>query len=63
LGWGSPAGYGDLGYWEVDALSGGAFEHRLLFSTGIELAVVFRGSRLQRANHAEPDAAPDRRNM
>src|SRR5579859_8227004 len=26
-----PAGYGDLGYWEVDVLQSGAFEHRLLF--------------------------------
>jgi hypothetical protein len=49
VGLGGPAGYGDLGYWEVDMLPGGAFEHRLLFSTGIEFAVVFRGFRLQRA--------------
>lgn len=59
VGLGGPAGYGDLGYCEVDALPGGAFEHRLLFSTGIELAVVFRGFRLQRAAHAGPDAAPN----
>jgi hypothetical protein len=38
-----PAGYGDLGYWEVDVLQSGLFEHRLLFSTGIELVVEFRG--------------------
>src|SRR5262249_13526153 len=37
VGLGGPAGYGDLGYWEVDALPGEALEHRLLFSTGIEL--------------------------
>lgn len=49
VGLGGPAGYGDLGYCEVDALPGGTFEHRLLFSTGIEMAVVFRGFRLQRA--------------
>ncbi len=42
-----PAGYGDLGYDEVAVLPGGAFEHRLLFSTGIELVVVFRAFRLQ----------------
>jgi hypothetical protein len=42
------AGYGDLGYWEVDVLPSGTFEHRLLFSTGIELLVVFRGFGLQR---------------
>jgi hypothetical protein len=44
-----PAGYGDLGYSEVDVLPAGAFEHRLLFSTGIEMIVVFRDFRLQRA--------------
>ena len=61
-----PSGYGDLGYCEVDILPGGAFEHRLLFSTGIELAVIFRGFRLQssygrdcpahsrRAGHGKP---------
>lgn len=35
-----PAGYGDLGYWEADLAEGG-FEHRFLFSTGIELEIVF----------------------
>ena len=47
-----PAGYGDLGCCEVDALPSGAFEHRMLFSTGIELAVVLRGFRLERARRA-----------
>ncbi len=47
-----PSGYGDLGYCEVDVLPGGLFEHRLLFSSGIELAVVFCGFQLQRAKHA-----------
>jgi len=55
-----PAGYGDLGYCEVDVLPGGAFEHRLLFSTGIELVVVFRGFRLQRIKPAERTAEADR---
>ena len=59
VGLGGPAGYGDLGYCEVEALPDGRFEHRLLFSTGIELAVVFRGFRLQRSKHAEPGALPD----
>ena len=59
VGLGGPTGYGDLGYCEVDALPGEVLEHRLLFSTGIELAVVFRGFRLQRAKHAEPGAAAD----
>lgn len=49
IGLGGPAGYGDLGYCEVDVLPGGTIEHRLLFSTGIELAIVFRGFRLQRS--------------
>ncbi len=44
-----PFGFGDLGYCEVDVLPGGAFEHRLLFSSGIELTVVFRDFRLRRA--------------
>ena len=48
VGLGGPAGYGDLGYCEIDALPSGAFEHRLLFSTGIELAVAFQGFRLDR---------------
>jgi hypothetical protein len=49
VGWNGPAGYGDLGYSEVDVLPAGAFEHRLLFSTGIELVVVFRDFSLQSA--------------
>lgn len=43
-----PSGYGDLGYYEIDVLPGGTFEHRLLFSSGIELTVVFRGFELLR---------------
>jgi hypothetical protein len=30
-------------------MTGGLFEHRLLFSSGIELAVAFRAFRLQSA--------------
>lgn len=37
-----PAGYGDLGADELEEMGGGLFEHRLLFSSGIELAVGFR---------------------
>jgi hypothetical protein len=48
IGLRGPAGYGDLGYYEVEALPSGAFEHHLLFSTGIELVVVFRGFQLER---------------
>ncbi len=39
---GGPGGYGDLGYDEVDVGEDGLFEHRLLFSTGIELGFRFR---------------------
>lgn len=37
-----PAGYGDLGYDELDVIGAGLFEHRMLFSTSIELHVRFR---------------------
>jgi hypothetical protein len=43
-----PHGYGDFGYDEVDVLPGGSFEHRMLFSSGIELRVVFAGLQLRR---------------
>ncbi|MBS0265817.1 MAG: hypothetical protein JSS02_28055 [Planctomycetes bacterium] len=42
------AGYGDLGYDEVDILLSGAFVHRMLFSSGIEMAVTFREFELLR---------------
>jgi hypothetical protein len=37
-----PHGFGDLGYWEFEPLAEGLLEHRMLFSTGIELHVRFR---------------------
>ena len=37
-----PAGYGDLGYDELDVIEPRLFEHRMLFSTSIELHVRFR---------------------
>jgi hypothetical protein len=43
-----PHGYGDFGYDEVDVLPNGTFEHRMLFSSGIELRVVFVGFELRR---------------
>ena len=55
----SAGSYGDLGYDEVDLLPTGAFVHRMLFSSGIELVVVFRRFELLRSNTAEPCAAPD----
>lgn len=48
VGLGGPYGYGDFGYDEVDVLPNGAFEHRMLFSSGIELRVVFAGFELRR---------------
>ncbi len=36
-----PWGYGDLGFDEIEVLDDGLFEHRILFSTGIELQVRF----------------------
>lgn len=52
--------YGDLGYDEVDLSPTGALVHRMLFSSGIELAVVFRRFEVLRGTAAEPGAAPDR---
>lgn len=37
-----PHGFGDLGYTEEDIVEDGTLEHRLLFSTGIELQIRFR---------------------
>jgi len=36
-------GYGDIGCDEWDVTHGGLFQHRILFSTGIELSVTFAG--------------------
>ncbi|PQO27113.1 DUF4085 family protein [Blastopirellula marina] len=41
LGLPGPFGYGDLGYDEPYVLAGGRFEHRILFSSGIELRIRF----------------------
>ena len=41
VGLGGPHGYGDHGYDEIEVLQPGAYEHRMLFSTGIELVVRF----------------------
>lgn len=38
-----PFGFGDLGYDEFHVLGPGAIEHRLLFSSGVEVAIVFSG--------------------
>jgi hypothetical protein len=40
-GLGGPHGYGDLGYDEVEVIEPNVYEHRMLFSSGIELHVRF----------------------
>lgn len=40
-----PAGLGHLGYDEFELLEPGTFEHRLLFSTGVEILIRFRAFR------------------
>lgn len=40
-GLGGPHGYGDLGYDEIEVISAGLFEQRILFSSGIELQIRF----------------------
>jgi hypothetical protein len=47
---GGPGGFGDLGYDEFDLLEDDKIEHRMLFSTGIELSVAFSDFRF--AYHA-----------
>ncbi len=42
---GGPIGYGDLGYDEFEILPGGHTEHRILFSSGIEVELRFRDFR------------------
>jgi hypothetical protein len=37
-----PAGLGHLGYDEFEPLDSGALEHRLLFSSGVEILIRFR---------------------
>lgn len=36
-----PAGYGDHGADEIELIEPGLFEHRMLFTTGIEIAIRF----------------------
>lgn len=40
-------GFGDLGYDEVDVLDDGSFEHRMLFSSSIEMRFRFSALKLQ----------------
>jgi hypothetical protein len=48
-----PHGYGDLGNDEIEVLDGGLLEHRLLFSTGVELTLRFRAFRIE--EHTMPE--------
>lgn len=45
---GGPASYGELGYDEIELLGEQLFEHRLLFSSGIELQIQFKDIKWQR---------------
>ena len=42
-----PNGYGDLGNDEIEVLEDGEYEHRILFSSGIELNIRFRDFHLE----------------
>jgi hypothetical protein len=52
-----PHGFGDLGYDEIDVTSDGVIEHRLLFSSGIEMVITFRQFAFTMGAAAQP-AAP-----
>lgn len=47
IGLPGPRRYGDLGYDEPDITVDGYFEHRLLFSSGIEMQVIFQDFKLE----------------
>lgn len=51
IGLPGPNGFGDLGYDEPDVLSVDLFQHRLLFSSGIELQVDFASLQLEYQDH------------
>jgi len=42
-----PFGYGDIGMDEIELLSDHTFEHRILFSSGIELRIQFENFKLK----------------
>ena len=51
------AGLGDLGYDEFEPLGSDVFEHRLLFSSGVEISIRFRDFRFTaRRGGQMPDA-------
>lgn len=45
-GFHGPLGYGDLGYDEIEVLGSDIFEHRILFSSGIEFKIQFNNLEL-----------------
>jgi hypothetical protein len=60
IGLPGPHGYGDWGYDEAGVTQSGEFEHRILFSSGIEVVVTFAGFEFTWEGAAEPNAPPDR---
>lgn len=50
-----PHGYGDLGYDEIERIQPGIYEHRMLFSTGIELHVRFSDFSLRYEDYQTED--------
>jgi hypothetical protein len=58
IGLSGPYGYGDVGYDEIDASPSGAFIHRLLFSSGIEMEIVFEAFQFLREGTTEPEGSP-----
>jgi hypothetical protein len=44
---GGPSGHGDLGYDEAEVIGAGLFEHRMLFSSGVEFTVRFENFRYE----------------
>jgi hypothetical protein len=54
-----PSGFGDLGYYEIDVAVPGLFEHRFLFSSGVEMSVRFRSFNF-RGDAVQPGVAADR---
>lgn len=42
-----PNGYGDLGNDEIEVFEDGEYEHRILFSSGIEINIRFRGFQIE----------------
>ena len=51
IGLPGPNGFGDLGYDEPDILASGLFQHRILFSSGIELQVNFSEFKMSYVDH------------